>query len=66
MEIKEQLFEKLKDNADYKVWTFIAKWINFERWFSYEKEPDVEKILAEGETISDPRKFILDELSRYE
>ena len=66
MEIKEQLFEKLKDNADYKVWTFIAKWINFERWFSYEKEPDVEKILVEGEAISDPRKFILDELSRYE
>jgi hypothetical protein len=24
---------------DNKIWGWIAKWINFEKWFSYEKLP---------------------------
>ena len=37
LEIKDQLDGKNKNEIDLKVWTFIAKWINFERWFSFEK-----------------------------
>jgi hypothetical protein len=35
LEIKDQLSDKSKEGIDYKVWTFIAKWINFEKWFAF-------------------------------
>ena len=59
---------------DYRVWVYLARWINFERWFSYEKQPRIEKLLKEGGDINgggvgvfyDPRKAVIDELSRYD
>lgn len=62
LEIKDQLTDKSKGEIDFKVWTFIAKWINFEKWFSFEKEPRIEKVLSDAEMIADPKKFILDEI----
>ncbi len=29
MELKDQIVDKPKQDNDYRVWTFIAKWINF-------------------------------------
>lgn len=48
---KELKGHPLQDN---RAWVLIARWINFEDWFSFEKEPNLEKILAEpaGDVLS--------------
>lgn len=47
IEIKEQLVAMGKEETDFRVWLFLAKWINFERWFGYENEPSMAKVLGE-------------------
>jgi hypothetical protein len=42
----------------------LARWINFEKWFSYEKEPRVERLI--GEAILNLRGQVNDEIERYE
>jgi len=42
LDIKKQL----KEGDDNKIWACMSKWINFERHFTYEREPRVEKILV--------------------
>lgn len=40
-------FEKNSGNVEY-VWLVMARWLNFETWFSYERKPRVENLLVES------------------
>jgi hypothetical protein len=58
--------EGLKGQAcrQNKMWVLLARWINFEHWFSFEKAPNLEKIVAEP--LGDVMKQIEEELTKYE
>ena len=42
----------------------MSRWVNFERWFEFEKDPRVEKVIAEN--IESPKDAIESELRKYE
>jgi hypothetical protein len=42
----------------------LARWINFEKWFSFEKQPRVEKLISE--VVPDVKLRLAEELNRYE
>ncbi len=46
-----------------KIWLVLSYWINFETWFSYERDPRLDKILAEAQDIP---ATITKELGKYE
>lgn len=45
------------------VWVMMSRWINFEKWFAYEKKPRIEDFL--NEHISNPGNIVENELDRY-
>lgn len=40
-------FEEGPSKPQNKIWIALARWINFEKWFAYEREPRVEKLISE-------------------
>lgn len=48
------------------VWLVMARWLNFETWFSYEKKPRIEDIIIESKSNNkNIFKQIQSELERY-
>lgn len=63
LELKSQ-FEEGPSKPQNKIWIALARWINFEKWFGYEREPRVEKLISEP--ILDLRGQVAEELESYE
>ena len=40
-DLKNQLKANGEEQKDHKIWTCMAKWMNYERHFAYEYEPRV-------------------------
>ncbi len=38
--------KELPNNRSNMIWVVLAKWTNFEKWFSYELNPQKEKIIG--------------------
>ena len=49
---------------EHKIWIGLSRWVNFEKWFAYEREPRVERLI--GEAITNLRAQVNDEIERYE
>ena len=62
-EIKEE-FEKRKEIKNEKIWIYLARWLNFEKYFAFEKEPNTDKI--QSDDIQDLQSQFKQELSQYE
>lgn len=62
LDVRTQLEETPK--KEHKIWIGLARWINFEKWYAYEREPRVEKLI--GEPITNLKQQVNDEIEKYE